>query len=360
MKNWKSAMLKSCMLFAAVFLIGAAVPASAKAVPKLSAKKITLKVGQKKKLKVKNVKKKKIKWSSKKKAVATVNKKGVVKAKKKGKTTIIAKVGKKKLKCKVVVKKASSKKKDSGKDSKKKDNGKISKKIKKQLPYGDDYMTFSCPEKIAVGKDVDFFKFIYGGGKMMPTPSNTIKTKYYKWYSSDSSIISFNKYGVATAHKTGKVKVYFKRMNKQGEWMSSNVHTVEVFNAGDVSFSFSYGLNRDLVNLSERYYEYNFNKMNQPGAFNYIKVTITNNSATTITMGKELAFYDTRWWYWNTQDKKDVIIPAKMTISIIYSANSGSGVWNTNDIKQVSPTYTIDGERIDPVYDIARQVWEYQ
>lgn len=65
MKNWKSAILKSCMLLAAVFLIGAAVPASVKAAPKLSSKKITLKVGQKKKLKVRNVKKKKIKWSSK-------------------------------------------------------------------------------------------------------------------------------------------------------------------------------------------------------------------------------------------------------------------------------------------------------
>ena len=115
-----------------------------------------------------------------------------------------------------------------------------------------------------------------------------------------------------------------------------------------------------LVNLSERYYEYNFNKMNQPGAFNYIKVTITNNSATTITMGKELAFYDTRWWYWNTQDKKDVVIPAKATISIIYSANSGSGVWNTNDIEQVSSPYTINGEKVYPVYDVDEQVWEYQ
>ena len=58
MKRWKPTILKSCILFAVVFLIGA-VPASAKAAPKLSSKKITLKVGQKKKLKVKNVKRKK-------------------------------------------------------------------------------------------------------------------------------------------------------------------------------------------------------------------------------------------------------------------------------------------------------------
>ncbi len=154
MKRWKPTILKLCMLLAAVFLIGA-VPASAKAAPKLSSKKITLKVGQKKKLKVKNVKKKKVKWSSKKKAVATVNKKGVVKAKKKGKTTIIAKVGKKKLKCKVVVKKADTKKKSNGKN---KGNNKISKAVEKELPSAKQYRVFNGPDTLAVEKPEDLFR----------------------------------------------------------------------------------------------------------------------------------------------------------------------------------------------------------
>lgn len=64
--KWKPVILKSCMLFATVFLIGAAVSVNAKAAPKLSSKTITLKVGQKKKLKIKNTKKK-VKWFSKKK-----------------------------------------------------------------------------------------------------------------------------------------------------------------------------------------------------------------------------------------------------------------------------------------------------
>lgn len=75
----------------------------AKKAPKLSNKKITLKVGQKKKLKVKNAKK--VTWKSSNKKIATVSKKGVVTAKKAGKVTISAKVGKKVLKCKVTVKK---------------------------------------------------------------------------------------------------------------------------------------------------------------------------------------------------------------------------------------------------------------
>lgn len=58
MKGWKYAILKSNMLFAVAFLIGVADPISGKTVPRLSSKRITLKVGQKKKLKVKNTKKK--------------------------------------------------------------------------------------------------------------------------------------------------------------------------------------------------------------------------------------------------------------------------------------------------------------
>lgn len=71
--------------------------------PKLSQKKLVLKVGQTKKLKVKKTKKK-VKWSTNKKKIATVSQKGRVKAKKPGKAVITAKVGGKKLKCKVTVK----------------------------------------------------------------------------------------------------------------------------------------------------------------------------------------------------------------------------------------------------------------
>ena len=82
---------------------------NAKAVTKLSSKKIVLQVGKTKKLKVKNKPAGvKVVWKSSKKKVATVSKKGKVKAKKPGKTTITAKVGKKKYKCKVVVKRNNS------------------------------------------------------------------------------------------------------------------------------------------------------------------------------------------------------------------------------------------------------------
>ena len=358
MKNWRSVIVKSCMLFAAVFLIGAAVPASAKAAPKLSAKKITLKVGQKKKLKVKNVKKKKIKWSSKKKAVATVNKKGVVKAKKKGKTTILAKVGKKKLKCKVVVKKSDSKKKSDGKNSKKKDTSKISKTIKKQLYSDKVYVSFSAPEKMALGKSVDLFKYLYVAGKEIATPSDTVKTGCYKWFSSDSSVISVNKYGVATAYKAGKAKIYFKRMDKQGNWISSKTHTIEVINSGDVSFTFDFGTDNNALNYKPVYPsritgEYYPN-------YNYVNITVTNNSDVAITMDEDLSIYNWGWSIWYTQNRQPVIIPAKTTMVVKYLILDSEGLLGDPDLDKIALTYTINGEKVYPVYDIARQVWEYQ
>ncbi|OUO24948.1 Ig-like domain-containing protein [Eubacterium sp. An3] len=356
MKRWKPTILKLCMLLAAVFLIGA-VPASAKAAPKLSSKKITLKVGQKKKLKVKNVKKKKVKWSSKKKAVATVNKKGVVKAKKKGKTTIIAKVGKKKLKCKVVVKKADTKKKSNRKN---KGNNKISKAVEKELPSAKQYRVFNGPDKLALNKSEDLFRYVYWAGRPIKTPSNEAKIKGYKWVSSNPDVVSVDKYGIATAKKVGTSKISVKYLDRSGEWRETDAWKVEVINAGDVSFSFVYGLNRDLVDLSERYYDYHINKMNQQGAFNYITLTVVNNSNNAITMEKHFDAYNTRWWEFYTKDRKDVVVPAKSTITIVYSANTNSGVWNSNDIKKINPTYIINGEKVYPVYDIAKQVWEYE
>lgn len=71
--------------------------------PKLSKKKITLKVGQTHKLKLSN-KKGKIKWSSNNKKVATVSASGKVTAKKRGQAKIKAKSGKKEYICKVTVK----------------------------------------------------------------------------------------------------------------------------------------------------------------------------------------------------------------------------------------------------------------
>ena len=108
MKIFKK-IVASCLAFTMVVVLVDGCPTvSAAAKPKLSQKKLVLKVGQTKKLKVKKVKKK-VKWSTNKKKIATVSKKGLVKARKPGKAVITAKVSGKKLKCKVTVKAKSKK-----------------------------------------------------------------------------------------------------------------------------------------------------------------------------------------------------------------------------------------------------------
>lgn len=97
-------MKKRLLCFLLTFaLVLPAIPASAKARPKLNHKTIYMSTADKTKLKVLN-NKKKVKWSSSNKKVARVTKKGTVIPSWFGKTTITAKFGKKKLKCKVYVK----------------------------------------------------------------------------------------------------------------------------------------------------------------------------------------------------------------------------------------------------------------
>ena len=209
----------------------------AKAAPRLNYKKVTLVQGKKKKLKVRNLsRRRKVKWYSTKKSVATVNKKGVVKAKKKGKTYIVAKVGKKKYRCRVIVKKKVSKKK---KKSNKK--VKINKSTKRQLP---SYKLAFMPEKnYAAGTSLDFFTTIIDHwAKDFSNTSDSVRTKCWRWYSSNKSVISFNSRGIATFKKAGRANVYCKYLTKSGTWIKSSVETIKVFEGGSVKFLYTLGL----------------------------------------------------------------------------------------------------------------------
>lgn len=346
MKNLKTNLLKGALLLGVILVFSTGINAEAKSKPKLSSKKITITVGQKKKLKVKNFKKKKkIKWSSKNKAIATVNKKGEVVGKKKGKTTIIAKAGKKKLKCKVVVKKA---KKSSNKktDTNKKTNTKLSKQVKKQLtPAG--YLSFSCPETLSMGTSTDLFKFMYYGGQPYASPTDSVKANYFRWSSSNSSIVSINKYGVATAHKEGKVKISLKYVAKNGEWVDKGNYTITVKNVGDVTYTVAYGLNKDWVNVEN---PYNVNDMNKPGAFNYVNVTVTNNSDTQIVVKNALDIQFGGWYSWTTRDNQSVTISAKSSITILYRLTEHGGVRSQKSIYRTCLNYSINGKDVGIYY----------
>lgn len=302
----------------------------AKSAPRLNYKKVTLVQGKKKKLKVRNLRRgRKVKWYSTKKSVATVNKKGVIKAKKKGKAYIVAKVGRKKYRCKVIVKKKVSKKK---KKSNKK--VKINKSTKRQLP---SYKLAFMPEKnYAAGTSLDFFTTIIDHwAKDFSNTSDSVRTKCWRWYSSNKSVISFNSRGIATFKKAGRANVYCKYLTKSGTWIKSSVETIKVFEGGNVKFSYTLGL-EDSPFGGEEYPVWDFYKHDSYDTtipkFNVITLNVRNNSSKAIKLDSELGI-DTNTSQpkivrFSTSDKKDVWIPANSEQSVkfyTYYANGSFG-----------------------------------
>lgn len=304
----------------------------AKAAPRLNYKKVTLVQGKKKRLKVRNLRRgRKVKWYSTKKSVATVNKKGVVKAKKKGKAYIVAKVGKKKYRCKVIVKKRVSKKK---KKSNKK--VKINKSTKRQLP---SYKLAFMPEKnYAAGTSLDFFTTIIDHwAKDFSNTSDSVRTKCWRWYSSNKSVISFNSRGIATFKKAGRANVYCKYLTKSGTWIKSSVETIKVFEGGSVKFSYTLGLEDSPFGGTVDYvWDFQHEDPVKPNPaepkFNVIILNVKNNSSKSIKLDSDIGINTStsqpKIVHFSTVDKKDVWIPANSEQSVkfyTYYANGSFG-----------------------------------
>lgn len=314
----------------------------AKAAPRLNYKKVTLVQGKKKKLKVRNLsRRRKVKWYSTKKSVATVNRKGIVKAKKRGKTYIVAKVGKKKYRCRVIVKKKVSKKK---KKSNKK--VKINKSTKRQLP---SYKLAFMPEKnYAAGTSLDFFTTIIDHwAKDFSNTSDSVRTKCWRWYSSNKSVISFNSRGIATFKKAGRANVYCKYLTKSGTWIKSSVETIKVFEGGSVKFSYTLGL-EDSPFGGEEYPVWDFYKHDTYDTtipkFNVITLKVKNNSSKTIKLEHDLRVGTSTSqpevvWF-ETVDKKDVWISANSEQTVKFYSCYANGSFD----QKIYNNYIIDKE----------------
>ena len=314
----------------------------AKAAPRLNYKKVTLVQGKKKRLKVRNLsRRRKVKWYSTKKSVATVNRKGVVKAKKKGKAYIVAKVGKKKYRCKVIVKRKVTKKK---KKSNKK--VKINKSTKRQLP---SYKLAFMPEKnYAAGTSLDFFTTIIDHwAKDFSNTSDSVRTKCWRWYSSNKSVISFNSRGIATFKKAGRANVYCKYLTKSGTWIKSSVETIKVFEGGSVKFSYTLGL-EDSPFGGEEYPVWDFYKHDTYDTtipkFNVITLNVKNNSSKSIKLEHDLRVGTSTSqpevvWF-ETVDKKDVWISANSEQTVKFYSCYANGSFD----QKVYNNYIIDKE----------------
>ena len=342
-KTRKKGIRSLALLLALILTIGFSpvTNVEAKAAPRLNYRKVTLVQGKKKRLKVRNLsRRRKVKWYSTKKSVATVNRKGVVKAKRKGKAYIVAKVGRKKYRCKVIVKKKVRRKKKSNKKVK------INKSIKRQLP---SYKLAFMPEKnYAAGTSLDFFTTIIDHwAKDFSSTSDSVRTKCWRWYSSNKSVISFNSRGIATFKKAGRANVYCKYLTKSGTWIKSSVETIKVFEGGSVKFSYILGL-EDSPFGGEDYKVWDFYKHDTYNTtipkFNVITLKVRNNSSKTIKLEHDLRVGTSTSqpevvWF-ETVDKKDVWISANSEQTVKFYSCYANGSFD----QKIYNNYIIDKE----------------
>lgn len=343
----------------------------AKAAPRLNYKKVTLVQGKKKKLKVRNLRRRrKVKWYSTKKSVATVNRKGVVKAKKKGKTYIVAKVGKKKYRCKIIVKKKVTKKNKKTKKTKKSNKkAKISKSTKKQLPVDGCYVSFGFPDSINVNNSVDLFYYLMVASSNLSNTSYSVRSKYYKWYSSNTNVLKINRYGIATSKSKGTSKVYCKYMTKSGKWKKTRIESIKVIDAGNVSFS--YTLNFDKEKHLQEFPHFTGFKDNKHN-YNFITLTVKNDSDSTIEFNKQIEVSAVAMIHFGfvTTDRKPVQIPAHTTKTINYYIDSEYDdiyeefipnyvVLDSESTDRVWIYYKKDGKTYSPCYHYYDNRWTY-
>lgn len=312
-KTRKKGIRSLAILLALILAIGFSpvTNVEAKAAPRLNYRKVTLVQGKKKRLKVRNLsrsRRRKVKWYSTRKSVATVNRKGVVKAKRKGKAYIVAKVGRKKYRCKVIVKKKVTKKKKKTKKSKKPVGN-----TKKQLPADsiDKWSVLDQPT-LAVNSKTDLFNYLTVFGKKINVVSNSVKIKYYKWESSNTSKLVINKYGIATGKKPGTVKITCSYLTRSGKWCKTT-SSVTVVETNDVKVSYSIDFDEALA-VNSHYETYNTNELSN--RFNVLNLFVSNNSSEAMIFNNYVAFGLTSTsvsFNFQTVNKQKVTIPPHST-----------------------------------------------
>lgn len=338
-KTRKKGIRSLALLLALILAIGFSpvTNVEAKAAPRLNYRKVTLVQGKKKRLKVRNLsrrRRRKVKWYSTRKSVATVNRKGVVKAKRKGKAYIVAKVGRKKYRCKVIVKKKVRRKKKSKRSKK----VRINKSTKRQLPYDAKDFAFSPEKSYAAGTSLDFFTTLVDSyGKDFSSTSNSIRTKYWRWCSSNRSVLSFNSKGIASFRKAGTARVYAKVLTKSGKWSKTREVTIKVFEGGNVKFSYTLGLEDSPFGGTVDYvWDFQHEDPVKPNPaepkFNVIILNVKNNSSKSIKLDSDIGINTStsqpKIVHFSTVDKKDVWIPANSEQSVkfyTYYANGSFG-----------------------------------
>ena len=248
---------------------------------------------------------------------------------------------------------------DSKKGSRKTDKGKkenVPNDVKNQLPKQTSVVKTYLYDltRLPVNKPVDLFGYMYQGARKLHVTSDLVKSKYYKWFSSDPSVVTVNKYGVATAKRIGTANIYFKYMTKAGKWETSVSSKVKVMDMGNVSFGYQYGHNPDWISGNE--YHVAYTGPIDDTAVNYVNLTITNNSSVPIDF-VDMGIYCYAWWDFIPDKATSTIINPGET-RVLMCSNSNVLI-RPQEITRIVFTYKINGKLTFVYYSMRDNCWKY-
>lgn len=167
-------------------------------------------------------------------------------------------------------------------------------------PDGDIYFELNKTE--------DMFKYLEGAPK---TISSGNKVKYYKWYSSNNSILSINKYGIATPKKAGTVKVSCRYKSRYNDWKITKETKITIKDTGDVKISYTTS-----------------SSTGDKNTFDTITCTVKNNSNSAIEFDRHVYVDDgTGWRFTNDTNKLVPLQPGENAV-IVYKATDAYDIFS--------------------------------
>lgn len=170
---------------------------------------------------------------------------------------------------------------------------------------------------LEAGKKEDLSRYIKGTKGL----SRKTRAKLIRWRSSNPSVISINRYGVARAKKAGKARIRCRMKTRKG-WKTV-IKTIRVFDGRKVSFTVSLALNKGNPHAGKV-------KKSDNVVFDMVSISVRNTGRKPVTLSKDLLVcgpesscvqaedrYGTDVWM-HCDDASTLVIPSGKTQTVVY------------------------------------------
>lgn len=186
------------------------------------------------------------------------------------------------------------------------------------------------------------FKYLEGAPKTIPSGN---KVKYYKWYTSNNSILSINKYGIATPKKAGTVKVSCRYKSRYNDWKITKETKITIKDTGDVKISYTTS-----------------SSTGDKNKFDTITCTVKNNSGSKIEFDRHVYVDDGTGWMLTSETDKLVPLNSGESTVVVYKITAAwSTLWGKyvdcagssyKDPWTIEFGYKLHGKWVSPIHHI--------